>query len=138
MTKKQPIKLWKYSGIFLVVTGILHSVIGVILGKDYLWSIHENGLFSNTVGDDAFRAFAFSWFITWGIIVIILGHVLHFYTKREQKPAPFFVGFYFLGLSLIGCILLPVSDFWLFIPVALVILFAKRKKNEHRDIIDLY
>ena len=125
MTKKQTTKLWKYSGIFLIATGILHSIVGIAFSKDYLWAIIKEGLF-NTVKDDDFALGLSFWFLMCGIIFIILGHVLHYYIKKEQKPAPKFLGYYLLGLGIIGCIIMPVSGFWLFIPQALIILFAKR------------
>ena len=123
MTKKQTGKLWKYSGIFLVATGILHSVVGIVLGKDYLLAILKDGLWDAVI-KDVYRELAF-WFLICGIIIIILGHLLHVYIKKTLKPAPLFVGYYLLGLSAIGCIVAPVSGFWLFIPQALIIIFAK-------------
>ena len=30
-------KLWKYSGTFLVITGIIHTVYALLLGKDKRW-----------------------------------------------------------------------------------------------------
>jgi hypothetical protein len=44
------------------------------------------------------------------------------------KPAPLFLGYYLLTLSVAGCLIIPVSGFWLFIPQAFVIIFANRKK----------
>ena len=124
MESKRPIELWRYSGILLIATGVIHTVVGIALGGEYLWEILNDGLF-DALGDDAHRNFAF-WFLAMGIILIILGHVLHHYISREQKPVPRFIGYYFLGLSVVGCIIVPVSGFWLFIPQALIIIFAKR------------
>jgi len=86
----------------------------------------------NTIQDDDFsRGLAF-WFLVCGIIIIALGHLLHYYIKKEQQPAPSLLGFWLLGLGVIGCIIIPVSGFWLFIPQALIILFAKLGKKKHR------
>jgi hypothetical protein len=129
-------KIWKYSGIFLMATGILHTVVGIVLCRDYLWKIIKKGLFnalwiSWEAGFDTSLNFAF-WFIVCGIIIIILGQTLHYYIKKERKPAPAFLAYWFLGLSIIGCIIIPVSGLWLFIPQALIIIIANisRKKNE--------
>jgi len=122
--KKQSVKWWKYSGIFLIATGILHSVVGIMLMYNDLWSILKDGLL-NAVGDDVDRNLAL-WFLICGIFIIILGQILHYYIKKEQKPAPPFLGYWLLGLSVIGCIIAPATGFWLFIPQALIILFAKR------------
>ena len=126
----QSLRLWKYNGVFLIATGMLHSVIGIALGKDFLWAILKDGLW-NTVDKDIYRELAF-WFLICGVFIIILGHVLHYYIKNEQKPAPLFVGYYLLGLSVIGCIAMPVSGFWLFIPQAGIILFGASRGSDGR------
>ena len=128
MTKKQTVKFWKYSGIFLVATGILHSVVGIMMGGEYLWGIIKKGVFNAAKDDDLATGLAF-WFLVCGIIFIILGHLLHYYIKKVQQPAPNLLGYWLLGLGIIGCIIMPVSGFWLFIPQALVILFAERNAN---------
>jgi uncharacterized membrane protein len=124
---KKKVKLWKYSGIFLLATGILHSIVGIVMCKDDLWAIIKGGLFNTVKEDDFSRQIAF-WFLVCGVIIIILGHVLHYYIKKTQKPAPILLGYYLLGLSVIGCIIIPASGFWLFIPQALIILFAKQNE----------
>ena len=128
MTITQLAKLWKYSGIFLVATGIFHSVVGIALCKDYLWAIVKDGLW-DALGGDVYRELSF-WFLVCGIFIIILGHLLHVYIKKEQKPAPIVLGYYLLGLSVIGCIIEPVSGFWVFPPQAVIILFANRSDKE--------
>jgi hypothetical protein len=119
------VNLWKYSGIFLLATGILHSIVAVLLGKEALMAILRDGLL-DAVGEDVSRGLAF-WFLICGITLIFLGQVLHYYIKKEQKPAPLFLGYYLLALSVAGCIIVPVSGFCLFLPQAFIIIFAKRK-----------
>ena len=125
--KKQTVKWWKYSGIFLVATGIFHSVVGIVVTSNDLWAILKDGLL-NASGKDVNRNLAL-WFLVCGIFIIILGQVLHHYIKKEQKPAPKFLGHWLLGLSVIGCIIAPATGFWLFIPQALIILFAKESAD---------
>ena len=124
MIKKQTVKFWKYSGIFLIATGVLHSLVGIIMTKDELWGIIKDGLFNAAADTDLARGVAF-WFLICGIFIIMLGHLLHYYIKKEQQPAPKLLGYWLLGLSAIGCVIMPASGFWLFIPQALIILFAK-------------
>jgi hypothetical protein len=126
MKAKQATKLWKYSGVFLLATGILHSFVGIAMSKNELWGIVKDGLFNVAKEGDLATGLAF-WFLVCGIIIIFFGHTLHHYIKKEQKPAPKFLGCYLLGMSVIGCIIMPVSGFWLFIPQALIIIFAKSK-----------
>jgi hypothetical protein len=127
-------KTWKYSGILLVATGILHTVVGIVLCRNYLWIIIKNRLFntlwiSREEGFDSNLSFAF-WFLICGIVIIILGQTLHYYIKKEQKPAPAFLAYWLLGLSVLGCIIIPVSGLWLFIPQALIIIVANISHKE--------
>ena len=119
-------KLWKYSGIFLVATGILHTIVAIVLGKDTFLEIIRDGVFNVTsMSQDYTRMFAV-WFFICGIFIIFLGQVLHHYVKKEQKPAPLFFGYSMLVFAIFGCIVEPGSGFWLFLPQALIIIFAKQ------------
>ena len=119
------VKIWKYSGIFLIATGIIHSCAVGVMFSTALWAMLKDGLF-NAVGEDFTRGCAF-WSFLFGIMLILLGYVMHYYVKQEQKPAPIFWGYWLLGLGVIGCIIMPISGFWLVIPQAFIILFAKWK-----------
>ena len=120
------LKLWKYSGIFLVATGILHTVVAIVLGKEAFMKIVQEGLY-NVTSLDFEREFAI-WFFVCGIFVILLGQVIHYYIKKEQKPAPLSFGYSLLVFTIFGCIIEPGSGFWLFLPQALIIIFAHRKR----------
>ena len=123
-------KLWKYSGIFLVATGILHTVFGIAAGINELSGMVKDGFFNAAASDDLSRGLIF-WFLICGICFIILGHVLHYYIKKEQQPAPKLLGYWLLGLGVIGCAMIPASGFWLFLPQALIIIFAKQHNVDH-------
>jgi hypothetical protein len=120
------LKIWKYSGIFLIATGILHAIVAVALGKEAFLKIIRDGLY-NATSLDYERAFAV-WFFMCGIFIILLGQVLHHYIKKEQKPAPLSFGYSLLIFTIFGCVVEPGSGFWLFLPQALIIIFANREK----------
>ena len=73
MNAKQTTKLGKYSGIFLVATGLLHSIVGIAMSKNELWGIVKDGLFNTAKEGDFERGIAF-WFLVCGIVIIIFGH----------------------------------------------------------------
>ncbi len=127
MKGKNGLKVWRYSGIFLVITGILHTVVALLLGKDAFSEIIRDGLI-NAVAINCEREQAF-WFLICGIFLIFFGHVLHYYIKKEQKPAPLFFGYQMLVLAILGCIIEPISGFWLFIPQAIIIIVANKRKT---------
>jgi len=120
-------KIWKYSGLFLIITGILHTAVALLLGGEVYMEIIRDGLF-NALGDDYSRKFAF-WFFVCGLFLILFGQTLHNYQKREQKPAPLSLGYSMLIFSIFGCFVEPISGFWLFIPQALIIIIGNKKMN---------
>ena len=122
-------KMWKYSGIFLVATGILHTIVAIALGWEAFVEIIRDGLFINVSSRELSHEFAL-WFFICGIFVILLGQVLHIYIKREQKPAPLSFGYSLLVFTILGCIVEPGSGFWLFLPQALIIIVANMKAGK--------
>ena len=120
-------KLWKWSGVFLVATGLLHTAFALFAGKNLYVDIIQDGIVG-AIGSDYSRHFAF-WFLICGIFLVVFGQVLHFYIKKVQQPAPAFFGYALLALAIAGCLVVPASGFWLFIPQALIIICANRKKG---------
>lgn len=119
-------KLWKYSGTFLAVTGIIHTIYALLLGKEAFVEMIRDGLINST-GANYSRAFAL-WFLVCGIILVFWGQTLQYYIKKEQKPAPLFLGYCILAFAVAGCVVEPVSGFWLFLPQAFIIITANRKR----------
>lgn len=118
-------KLWKYSGILLSATGIIHTIVAITQE----WNIYKELLFDgliNSIENNMHKALSF-WFLTIGVILIMFGQSLQYYINKEQKPAPLFLGYSLLVFSILGCFVVPISGFWLFIPQALIIILTKRK-----------
>lgn len=123
-------KLWKFSGTFLTATGILHTLVALHLSKDAYAGMIRDG-FVNSAIHDVNRELAL-WFLVCGILLILWGQTLRYYIKKEQKPAPEFVGYSVLLFAVIGCIIEPVSGFWLFLPQAFIIIRANIKFKRMR------
>ncbi|OEH92372.1 DUF6463 family protein [Bacillus solimangrovi] len=119
-------KLWKLSGVFLIATGIIHTIVGLIIGWTILGEIIKEGLFNTVVTQHDRNAVI--WFILCGVFWIMIGHFLHIYLKEINMPVPRFIGWYFLIISLFGVLISPISGFWLFIPQALIIILAHPKR----------
>ena len=85
----------------------------------------RNGVI-DAVKNDMGRELAF-WFLICGIVLILFGLTLQHYLRETQKPAPAFLGWCLLVFTVVGCAVVPVSGFWLFLPQALIIIAAKRK-----------
>ena len=116
-------KYWKYSGMLLSATGIIHIIVAITQE----WNIYKELFFDgliNSIGDNLQKALSF-WFFIIGIILIVFGQTLQYYINKEQMPAPLFLGYSLFVFSIVGCFIVPLSGFWLFIPQALIIIFAK-------------
>lgn len=120
-------KWWRYSGIFLIVTGIGHILIGVLLGLDRLLAI-ANGHFTDLLIKSPEHT-AFFWYVVSGLLVIYLGHLSHWAIKRTNLPLPSFLGWYLLLTTIVLGIYMPVSAIWLVIPQAFIILKANYWKS---------
>jgi Family of unknown function (DUF6463) len=125
--KNRSVQLWRYSGTFLVITGIIHTIYALFLGKGAFSEMVSDELINST-GENYSRAFAL-WFLVCGIVLILWGQTLQYYIKKEQKPAPMSLGYCILVFAVVGCIVEPISGFWLFLPQAFVIIAANKKKE---------
>ena len=47
MTMNENMKLWKYSGTFLVITGAIHTVYALLLGKEDFTDMIKDGLINS-------------------------------------------------------------------------------------------
>ncbi len=83
-------KLWRWSGIFLIITGALHSVVGLLIGWEILLDIWSEGVI-NTIHTQYDRNTIF-WFLFSGVFLILLGHFSRWFIRKEQKSLQRFVG----------------------------------------------
>ncbi len=115
--------LWKYSGVYLWASGILHIVVGVATDIEGWRSIVAHGVV-NAAEADPGSSLAF-WFMISGLFVIMLGLVTQRYIRATGRPAPRFLGWSLLAFAVIACTVAPASGGWLFLPQAWIILVAK-------------
>ncbi len=106
------------------LTGVSIAV-GFIIGKDIYADMLRDGLV-NSMHSDFTRGFAF-WFFLFGVLLVLYGYTMQYYIRKDQKPAPLHTGYALLAVSIFGCLVEPVSGFWLVLPQALIIVVANRK-----------
>lgn len=116
----------KNSGNILITTGVIHNIFGVVMGWPVLVDIGRSG-FVNSVTSEHDRNATF-WFLFGGFMMIMLGKLMQNCTDSGWL-LPKWLGVSLLILSLIGCIMMPVSGFWLVIPQALLILNVNKKRR---------
>ncbi|WP_257670291.1 DUF6463 family protein [Parapedobacter tibetensis] len=118
----------KYSGNignFILVTGVLHLIIGFVENWSVAIDILQSGII-NTV-DETPERFGFFWFEMNGLFVLLVGSFIQQYLNEYRKPIPRRYGYYLLIIAIIGCLLEPVSGFYVFIIISLPIIFCGNK-----------
>ncbi len=124
-------KLWQYSGVFLIGTGIIHNVIGFVAGWDMLAGMVDEGLWDTVemvipAGAEHTRA-ELLWFLMLGFAWMMVGALFHGNIRRQQIPPAKIWGWILAVKGLLVGIVLPVSGAWLFLPQGLILIFANSK-----------
>ncbi|WP_438463227.1 DUF6463 family protein [Marinomonas sp. PE14-40] len=125
----------KYSGYYLIATGILHSVIGLILGWETLLAMHQdNWLASTMIGDQIlFDREAISWFLLSGVFWILFGLMLQKALDEGFIP-PVSLAWGFILIGIIVAIIMPVSGAYFFIIQGIVLLLGCKAKKRLRSL----
>jgi hypothetical protein len=112
-------------GNFIMVIGVLHLITGFVENWNVAIEIFRSGII-NTV-DETPERLVFFWFEISGLFVLLAGSFLQHYLNENKKPIPKRYGYYLLSIGIIGCVLEPVSGFYVFILIALIIIFSGNK-----------
>ena len=119
--------LWKYSGWYLVVIGIIHNlVIGYIL-FDILQEM-AGEWFINTVISQMDRNAAF-WALFAGFFFIYVGLQWQESLRENKKPLSKLTAWGFSVIVFFSLIIVPVSGFWLVLPLCAGMLYPHYAKN---------
>jgi len=120
--------LWKYSGVYIWVSGLLHIAVGVATGLEGWRAILDGGVVNGSeINLGTMLAF---WFTVLGAFIVMLGLVVQHDIRTTGRPAPRFLGWWMLAFAAVACVVAPVSGGWLFIPQAAIILTARGVSSE--------
>ncbi len=119
------------SGYWLLITSIIHVIVGFWIYGEALSEIISNGFF-NSVAPNPFapnfaREDAF-WFMTLTTFFMILAQ-LCLWAHSRKIALPGSIGWTLLITSIIGAIAIPISGFWLLMVPAVLIIVTSRKAN---------
>lgn len=106
----------KYSGYYLVATGVIHNLIGLMMGWSTLVEMHQAGWFASTVsnGEMLFNREAITWFLLTGSFWILFGLTLQkVITEGFTPPKSLALGL--IIISTIIAIIMPISGAYLII-----------------------
>jgi len=124
----------KYSGYYLVFTGVIHNLIGLVLGWQSLIGMHQDNWFASTIVNDQmiFQREAIVWFLLTGFFWILFGLMLQKALKEGFTP-PLSLAWGFITIGIVAAIIMPVSGAYLFIVQGGILLFGSYKlKSQSR------
>lgn len=117
-------KLEKNTGNLITITGILHLLLGLFEYREALSEILQLGIIN--AADKTPQTFGFFWFEVNGFFVIFTGTFIQHYMNETKKQIPKKFGWYLLIIALFGCLLEPLSGFYVYVLIsALIILQSK-------------
>jgi hypothetical protein len=124
-------KAMKYSGYYLLATGVIHNLIGLALGWPSLLAMHQDGwLFSTVVnGQMAFEREAISWFLITGTFWMLFGLMLQKALNEGFTP-PLSLGWGFIAIGIIIAVIMPISGAYLFIVQGALLVLGSSSKNQ--------
>jgi hypothetical protein len=110
------------TGNFIIATGVLHLVTGFVLNWGTAIDMFRSGIVNTA--DATPERFGFFWFQISGLFAILTGSFLQQYMDEYKKPVPKKFGYYLLIIAIIGCVMEPVSGFYVYLPISLLMSFS--------------
>lgn len=122
-------KLWQYSGLMLIGTGVIHNVIGIVLGWNFLVAMVIDGLW-NTAAQSVQPGMLHTraellWFLMLGFAWIMIGALLHGHIRCHKTPPSKLYGWALFMKGVVMVVVLPASGAWLFLPQGLILISAR-------------
>ncbi len=124
----------RLSGPLLMAIGVLDLLYVLVFHSRQLAAIARDGFFDAVeIGPAHLEREVAFWHLTCGITLVILGGLVR-WTQARTGTLPAFLGWSLLALGSFGAVLVPVSGFWAFPPLAvLMLLTARHDRQETRN-----
>ena len=126
-------KLLKGCAWYLLFMAALHTAVGLILNLEPLGAIILDG--AGTINQPHNDRLAALWFMFSGALMFVIAWFA-FWSIKHVGSLPGFLGIIFLLLGLGGGIILPVSCFWLYIPLSFALMLHNRQENKERRVVN--
>lgn len=108
-------------GLFLILTGLIHTVFGLVVYSGQLEPIIADGLW-NTVAEGQWDRATGFWFLMFGFLLMLVGYIANWLMKKKGIAPPASFGWMLFAICLAGVIVMPASGFWLGLPQAWMLL----------------
>lgn len=117
----------RHVGHIIMVISVIHLITGFILNWSQMLEMLSEGLINTVDGDQA--RFGFFWFQIAGVFMLFTGSFLQYYLNEFNRPVPEKYGYYLLLITVMACLMEPLTGFYILIPVCLIIILSARKKR---------
>ena len=115
---------WHWTGRALIGIGLIHQIVGVITA----W-LNRDQIFQAGWLNQAKQSFEFQtmvWFLLAGVLIILLGLVVNYLNTTLARPAPAWLGWWLVAVSVLALVLMPASGFWLVLALGIWVILAAR------------
>ena len=105
----------------LALTGIGHTLVGLVLFRQPLRAILDDGIV-NSIGQGQFDRGAAFWFLLFSPICLALAQIVSHAVARGDGRTLRIIGGYLLAMGVLGAAVMPISGFWILIAIAPLLL----------------
>ncbi len=116
-------KIW--IGKCVVVIGVIHTIFGFVVFHEIIAAL-AGEMFLNTIDKQIDRNAAF-WFLYTGFAFVIMGGLIDWIERRHPGLPPF-LKWSFLSITVLGCVIMPKSGFWLLLIPCIGFFFEKTRE----------
>ncbi len=121
----------RLSGPLLMATGVLDILYVLVFQSRQIAAVARDGFFNAVDPSVAFSTFdretAF-WHLAFGSMALILGGLIH-WAQNRTGTLPAFLEWSLLALGAAAVFLMPVSGFWVVLPLAVMMIVVAQRGN---------
>lgn len=130
--------MFKINGILLMLSGLLHSMLGCVSGWPQLTTIYSTGLWRALTPHSqalcmqslsCMQINAMWWFIVFGFMLFLIGLGVHWVEWHLQRCFPYVFCCGLFLVSIICGLLMPASGFWFVAIIALNMIICRVRKR---------
>ncbi len=116
----------------MMVTAIGHAVVGAILFSEPLSAIAREGVINSIQppmysAQPHFDRIAAFWFLLFSPVLFLFGQIINHAVSHRDASSLRLIGWYLVGIGIVGAAILPVSGNWLLLPLGAIVLKAARE-----------
>ena len=106
----------------MLLISLLHVTTGLVEYRSAFSRMWATDLI-NSASEPAEHQLAF-WFTFTGLLMALTGYLMDWVIRKRAMWLPVAFGYVLSGICLVGIVLIPLSGFWLVLPLGLLLSFA--------------